>query len=106
VPDPGARFRLDLSRPAQRGSREPIAQGCGCPACAEHTRGYLHYLVRAGELTAKRLITLHNLTFMAELMQGIREGISTGSLDDYEARVLDGREPYGLASASDRAGSP
>ena len=42
VPDPGARWRLDLGRPASRGSREPIAPGCPCPACREHTRGYLH----------------------------------------------------------------
>ena len=62
--DPETRWRLDLTKPDQRDSREPIDRGCPCPACREHTRGYLHYLVRAGELTAKRLITLHNLTFM------------------------------------------
>ena len=55
--------------------------GCPCPACREHTRGYLHYLIRAGELTAKRLVTLHNLTFMERLMRGLREAILAGELD-------------------------
>jgi queuine tRNA-ribosyltransferase len=94
VPDPSIRWRLDLQRPASRDSREPIDGRCPCPACREHTRGYLHYLARANELTAARLITLHNLTFMALLMRGIREAIVAGELDAYAARALAGEAPY------------
>jgi queuine tRNA-ribosyltransferase len=94
VPDPGARWRLDLAKSAWRRSREPIAAGCPCPACREHTRGYIHYLVRARELTAARLITLHNLTFMSELMSGLREAIAAGRYGDYAGRVLAGRAPW------------
>jgi queuine tRNA-ribosyltransferase len=98
VPDPGRRFRLDLIKASQRGSREPIAAGCPCLACREHTRGYLHYLVRAHELTAVRLITLHNLTFMAELMRGIRAAIATGSLVSYRDGIMSGGTPWGETS--------
>ena len=94
VPDPDARWRLDLKKPAHAESREPIADGCPCPACREHTRGYLHYLARANELTAARLITLHNLTFMALLMKQIREAIARGGLAAYSADVLAGQLPY------------
>ena len=94
VPDPDARWRLDLKKPASAESREPIADGCPCPACREHTRGYLHYLARANELTAARLITLHNLTFMALLMKQIREAIARGGLAAYSADVLAGQLPY------------
>ena len=94
VPDPAARWRLDLGKAAWKASREPIADGCPCPACREHTRGYLHYLVRAGELTGGRLITLHNLTFMAELMKGLRAAIEAGGYDSYAQQVLSGRAPY------------
>jgi queuine tRNA-ribosyltransferase len=94
VPDPEARWRLDLNRNASSGSREPIAAGCPCPACREHTRGYLHYLARAREPTAMRLLTLHNLTFMAELMRGIREAVEAGRYEDYAARVEGGEAPY------------
>jgi queuine tRNA-ribosyltransferase len=94
VPDPESRWRLDLARPAWRTSRKPIAEGCPCPACHEHTRGYLHYLARARELTAARLITLHNLTFMAELMKGIRAAVCEGRLAAYSERVLAGEAPY------------
>ena len=94
VPDPSSRFRLDLAKGASKGSRAPIAEGCPCPACGEHTRGYLHYLVRAGELTGARLVTLHNLTFMAELMKGVRAAVSAGRLKDYSALVMEGGAPY------------
>ncbi len=78
VPDPERRWRLDLTKSALRTSREPIDERCPCPACREHTRGYLHYLLRANELTGKRLVTLHNLTFMQRLMAGMRDAILDG----------------------------
>jgi queuine tRNA-ribosyltransferase len=90
VHDPANRWRLDLGKGAHRNSTEPIDERCPCPACREHTRAYLHYLVRAEELTAKRLITLHNLTFMEELMRGMRDSIGAGTLADFGERVLAG----------------
>jgi queuine tRNA-ribosyltransferase len=96
VPDPDARWRLDLAKSRWRASREPIVEGCPCPACrsGDYTRAYLHYLIRAGELTAKRLLTLHNLTFMALLMEGARAAIRSGSFAEYTRRVLAGEAPY------------
>jgi queuine tRNA-ribosyltransferase len=88
VADPARRWRLDLPKGAHRTSREPIEDGCPCPACREHTRGYLHYLIKANELTAKRLITLHNLTFMERLMRGMREAIAAGTFAEHAKRVL------------------
>jgi queuine tRNA-ribosyltransferase len=90
VNDPERRWRLDLTKGAHRTSREPIEASCPCPACRQHTRGYLHYLIRANELTAKRLITLHNLTFMAELMRGMREAIAAGRFASLAEQKLAG----------------
>jgi len=92
VPDPERRWRLDLTKASHRLSREPISRDCDCPACRDHTRAYLHYLVKAGELTAKRLLTLHNLTFMARLMADLRTAIAAG---DYAAaaRRITGSSP-------------
>jgi queuine tRNA-ribosyltransferase len=96
IPDPEARWRLDLAKSRWRSSGEPLVDGCPCPACrgGDYSRAYLHYLIKAGELTAKRLLTLHNLTFMALLMDGVREAIRAGSFEDYSRRVLAGDGPY------------
>jgi queuine tRNA-ribosyltransferase len=94
VPDPASRFRLDLRKAGWEGDREPIAVGCPCPACGRHDRDYLSYLSRAEELTAVRLICLHNLTFMRSLVAGAREAIVAGDFDGYAAGILAGASPY------------
>jgi queuine tRNA-ribosyltransferase len=90
VDDPAGRWRLDLTKGEHRASMDPIDPDCPCPACREHTRAYLHYLSRINELTAKRLLTLHNLTFMERLMRGLREAIEAGGFAAEAERVLSG----------------
>ena len=64
-----------------RESEEPLLEGCSCPACSRGvSRAYLSYLARAGELTGTRLITMHNLAFLAWLMGDLRAGILDGRL--------------------------
>jgi len=93
VADPESRWRLDLAKAAHADSRDPIADGCPCPGCTRHTRGYIHYLVRARELTAVRLLTLHNLTFMAHLMRRLRAAIEAGDYSN-QAQTLLEAGPY------------
>ena len=90
VHDPAARWRLDLAKSPWRASDEPIDPDCDCPACRDFSRGYIHYLIRAGELTGKRLLTHHNLAFMARLMRAIRAAIRDGRLADYAEAVTSG----------------
>jgi queuine tRNA-ribosyltransferase len=94
VPDPGNRFRLDLRKAGFEGDRRPLVEGCPCPACARHDRDYLSYLSRAEELTAVRLICLHNLTYMHELTAGARSAIEGGTFSEYSAGVLVGGKPW------------
>jgi queuine tRNA-ribosyltransferase len=83
VPDPANRWRVDLKKARWRESEEPLLEGCVCPACADGlSRAYLSYLVRAGELTGARLLTMHNLAFLARLMKDLRGGILDGDLEN------------------------
>jgi queuine tRNA-ribosyltransferase len=95
VPDPEARFRLDLARAEWAESTAPIAEGCPCPACRAHTRAYLHHLVRSRELTGARLVTIHNLTFVAKLMERLRAAIAADGLDTVADELARGTAPYG-----------
>jgi queuine tRNA-ribosyltransferase len=94
VPDPDNRFRLDLRKSGHEGDRNPIAEGCPCPACQRHDRDYLSYLSRAEELTAVRLLCLHNLTYLQELMTHARASIETRTFGEYAAKVLSGSSPW------------
>jgi queuine tRNA-ribosyltransferase len=91
VPDPEARWRIDLGKARYRDSSEPLMDGCPCPACAAgYTRGYLHYLVKAREITAMRLLTLHNIAYLQRLMAGLRQAIADGRLTEHAAALRDG----------------
>ncbi len=100
VPDPAGRWRVDLAKAQWRGSREPVLDGCPCPCCtAGFTRGYLHYAHRARELTGARLLTLHNLAFLARLMSDLRAAIDAGRLGEVAAALRSGAAP-GVAIAA------
>jgi queuine tRNA-ribosyltransferase len=90
VDEPQRRWRLDIKAPEHADSTEPLMAGCACEACTHHTRAYLHYLARAGELTAVRLLTLHNLTFMANLMDRLRAGIEDADYERVAGELLSG----------------
>ena len=94
VPEPASRWRVDLTGARHKESREPIMDRCPCPACsAGHSRGYLRYLLRNRELTGVRLLTLHNLAYLARLMAGLREAIAAGTLAAHAQALRDGAAP-------------
>jgi queuine tRNA-ribosyltransferase len=100
VPAPDARWRLDLQKRRWRRADEPILDGCGCPTCrGGFTRAYLHYLLRAGELTGLRLVTLHNLSFVATVMADLRAGIEGGHLAEIADALSSGAAPGATATA-------
>lgn len=75
----------------------PIDAGCPCGTCQRYSKGYLRHLNRTDELTGHRLLTLHNLTYMYQLMADIRQYINEGSFaafrDDLVMRRNSGFEP-------------
>jgi queuine tRNA-ribosyltransferase len=88
VQDPHNRWRVDLTKSVWRTSEEPLMEGCGCHACTRAlSRAYLSYLVRSGELTGMRLLTEHNLAFLARLMGDLRQAILDGQLSEVAARL-------------------
>jgi queuine tRNA-ribosyltransferase len=103
APDPEARFRIDLAKGRHADEDGPIVEGCPCEACARHGRAYLHYLVRAKELTGARLLTLHNLTYMKRLVDFASDAIEAGAYAAYADAVLTGETPWSAARAAPQA---
>ena len=94
VPDPQKRWRVDLTAARHREDEAPIMDGCPCGACSGGlSRGYLRYLVKNQELTGARLLTLHNLAYIARLMAGLRGAIADGTLAQYTAAQRAGAAP-------------
>ena len=94
APLPDRRWRLDVRKPDNEGDERPLVDGCPCPACRRHDRDYLNYLSRSQELTAVRLLTLHNLTYMEILARRTRDAIAAGTLTAFAAAALGGNPPW------------
>ena len=66
----------------------PIDPECGCATCANYSRAYLKHLDRCNEILGARLMTLHNLTFYQDLMQGLRDAIAARELETFTTAYL------------------
>jgi queuine tRNA-ribosyltransferase len=66
----------------------PVEEGCGCLCCKGYTRSYLHHLFSIDEILGLRLLSLHNLTFYAKLMQNIRVAIQKNKFTEFKKDFL------------------
>src|SRR5690606_17589858 len=66
----------------------PLDPACECPVCRTYSRAYLSHLFRAGESSALRLNTLHNLFFMLQLAVTARRAIRAGQYRGFKGAVL------------------
>lgn len=75
--------RLNLRNAVHATAEVPLQHDCACYACTRFSRAYLHHLVRCKEISGLRLCTLHNVTFMQNLMQDIRQAIQDGRWTEF-----------------------
>jgi queuine tRNA-ribosyltransferase len=68
--------------------QRPLDERCSCPACTRFTRAYVRHLLNQQEILGLRLLSLHNLRFLLDLVAGAREAIERGELRSYKAEAL------------------
>ena len=74
--------KLNLRNARFRSDSGPIDPECSCTACSQHSRAYIHHLIRNHEVLGIRLTTTHNLTYYLDLVRGAREAVM---VDEFEA---------------------
>jgi len=83
----GGQLRIRNSR--YKNDFAPVDAECGCLCCKKYTRSYIHHLFNINEILGLRLLSLHNITFYATLMQNIRKAISDNSFLEFKQKLLD-----------------
>jgi queuine tRNA-ribosyltransferase len=80
--------KLQIKNAQHTLSQEPLDKECSCYTCQRFTRAYLRHLFISKELLVFRLLTLHNLQFLYDLMASLRLSIQKNSLvsDVYKIR--------------------
>lgn len=66
---------------------QPI-DSCYCTTCKTYKLSYLHLLIKMKEHQVYQLITNHNIFFMNQLMEDIRFGIETNTLEQIKQEYL------------------
>jgi queuine tRNA-ribosyltransferase len=79
VRNPDNKWKLNVTNAALREDDGPLQEGCHCMVCRTFSRAYIRYLFRAKELLGIRLVSLHNVAFLLDVMAQMRRSISDGS---------------------------
>lgn len=82
--------KMQIQKSSNRTDRRPLTDACPCPACTQYDRAYLRHLMVTEEPLGPRLLALHNLTFLMELMRetrvALRDGVFAGWSGEWLAR--------------------
>lgn len=65
----------------------PLDEACNCPVCQSYSRAYIRHLFNAGEILGLRLTTYHNLYYLEQLMQEIRDALSENRFEEYYRKM-------------------
>ena len=80
--------RLNMRNARFARDARPLYERFGCPACARFSRAYVRHLVNQDEILGLRLLSLHNLRFLIDLVTAAREAIARGCFQDWKADAL------------------
>ena len=66
----------------------PIEEECNCYACKNYTKAYIRHLINVKESFGARLLSIHNITYLNNLMKGIRDSIKNDSLLEFREEFI------------------
>ena len=78
----GAEPQLNIKNARFATDTAPLDEKCGCLACRNYSRAYLHHLFKAQEMLGPQLLSIHNLAHYLALMKNIRNSIAGGGFEE------------------------
>lgn len=76
---------VNIKNARHQNDPRPLDEACSCPACQNYSRAYLHHVFKSQEIIASMLMTWHNLHYYQELMEDMRQAITTDSFAQFQA---------------------
>ena len=61
----------------------PLDPECECYTCRNYTRAYIRHLVKCNEILGVRLLSIHNIKFLTNLMERVRIEIENDNLANF-----------------------
>ncbi|MGI8619168.1 MAG: tRNA guanosine(34) transglycosylase Tgt [Gemmatimonadaceae bacterium] len=85
--------RINVRNAELKTDNRPLDESCSCPTCARFSRAYLRHLFTSDEMLGPRLLSLHNVHFLVQLMRTARETIRDGTFDGWSRDWLQRHNP-------------
>ncbi|MDI6916414.1 MAG: tRNA guanosine(34) transglycosylase Tgt [Thermoplasmatales archaeon] len=67
----------------------PVDESCGCRTCKKYSKAYIHHLFKEKELLGMRLLSIHNLYFILNMMKNARKAIRNNGFDEYKKDFME-----------------
>jgi queuine tRNA-ribosyltransferase len=80
--------KVQIRQSSYRTDRRPLVEGCGCPCCTQYDRAYMRHLFASQEMLGLRLLALHNVAFLLDIMRDVRAALRAGTFDAWSAEWL------------------
>ncbi len=74
--------RWNLRNARFRDDYKPLDESCNCETCKNHSRSYLHHLIRSEELLGLTLLSLHNITHLIRFTNAMKVAITDGCFSE------------------------
>jgi queuine tRNA-ribosyltransferase len=81
--------RLNLRNARFARDPGPLDPDCSCPACTRYSRAYVRHLVNQQEILGLRLLSLHNLRFLTDVVAAARAAIERGEFTTWRLEALE-----------------
>lgn len=75
--------RINIKNEKYKEDFAPLDHNCDCYCCKNYTKAYLRHLYVSDEAFGKRLLSIHNLRFLINLMEGARQAIKEDRFGDF-----------------------
>ena len=74
--------RWNLKNARFREDHTPLDPSCPCSCCRNHTRAYLHHLLKSDEILGLTLLSLHNITQLVRFTTAMARAIEDGCFSE------------------------
>jgi queuine tRNA-ribosyltransferase len=81
--------KIQIMQSSHRTDRRALVEDCGCPCCVKYDRAYLRHLFASDEMLGKRLVALHNVSFLVGVMRAARAALIAGDFGAWSTAWLD-----------------
>lgn len=79
---------INIENAKYRDNLNPLTKDCDCYTCKSYSISYLVHLLRAKEILASTLLSIHNTRFVVRLVAELRQAIINENLSEYAENFM------------------